>query len=380
LRRTADNERKELELERQAAQAAYTSQERFLATMSHEVRTPLTAVLGTTRVLLEGELSDVQRARLRTIRQSGRSLMSLLDSSLDFAALREGRIVLEPMPTHIDALLEGLVNLFRSRAEEKGLALELVSDGEVGWLLLDGSRLQQILANLLGNAVKFTADGHVTVRVLRDSPLIISVEDSGPGITDLESVFLPFQQGDHGRRHGGTGLGLSIAQGLTRAMGGKLVVVSEPGVGTRFTLTVSAPVTEPVDERSDLHRALAAQVPARVLVVEDNDVNRKVIVEMMRVLGYVVRAASDGVQARELLAEVPADVVFMDLNMPGQDGLSVTRTLLQQDPDLWVVALTANVQESDRRRCREAGMRDFVPKPFDLSTLAGAMTRWGSRV
>lgn len=378
LRRGGEAELRELEQEREAAREAVAAREHFLATMSHEVRTPLAGVLGTARLMLRESLSDNQRERLRTIHRSGQALMAVLDDALDLSSLREGRVVLAPVPTDVDALLSDVTELFRGKASESGVSLEL--EGRVGWRHLDPGRLQQVVGNLLGNAVKFTEQGSIRVHAgALDDRLMIDVEDTGPGIEDVTRVFAPFEQGDRVHsRHGGTGLGLAIAEGICRAMGGTLTLQSVLGRGSTFTVVLPAPVTEPVDERSDVRQMVGHE--ARVLVVEDNPVNVRVCIEMLRVLGYTARTAKDGAEALEQLSREPADLIFMDLNMPGQDGLTVTRRLLELHPTAYVVALTANVRPEDRERCRAAGMRDFVGKPFDLAALAGAVERYGTAV
>ncbi len=377
---------RELEAALHDAQAATRLKSQFLATMSHEIRTPLFGVIGTAELLERSSLDTTQSAQVRTIRSSGESLLTLLNQILDFSKLDAERFELQVSEFDLEAKARAVAELFRPIALARGLALKVNIAPQTRLIVGDRLRLRQIMSNLLANAVKFTSEGAieltVSTRPVGDRlALKISVTDTGPGIPEHERevLFEEFRQGDPSttRVHGGTGLGLAIVSRLARLMGGEVALDSVAGIGSVFTVRVM------VDAGADraTHRApgdsLAAPEPLaglgdlQILVAEDNPVNRMVATSMLSRLGCTPLIATDGGEAVDLVSAGGIDIVLMDLQMPVLDGLQATRRirLLDLPRQPHIVALTANAFESDRERCQDAGMDDFLAKPFSLDDL-----------
>jgi len=404
-------ERVELELlltrARFQAENAARAKSEFLANMSHEIRTPMNGVLGFAELMLQGELAPDQRRFADFIVQSGRSMMMLLNDVLDLSKIESGQFAIDRAPVDVRASLADCAALHRPAAERKGLALMVAcecgdepecncAEAHAPWVLTDGLRLRQILLNLIGNAVKFTEVGEIRVsyRTTRQE-LRITVADSGIGISplQLESIFHPFTQGhtDTARRFGGTGLGLSISRQLAALLGGRIEVESTPGEGSRFTLVLPATLVPAAAGSVPLpggtlarNPAEALLAPARILLVEDHDLNRLLVTEMLERCGQQVEVAHDGNEAIAMVIDSFMrgrlyDLVLMDVQMPDCDGLAATRAIRDEGigPGLLpIIALTANAFPEDVAAARAAGMQGHLAKPIVFAQLARALQRW----
>ena len=364
------------------AEQAAEARSNFLASMSHEIRTPMNGVLGLTRALVEEELAPEHRELARTILDSGQSLLNVLDDILDLSKLDAGALSVDPRPEAPGVLLEQVVRLMRSRADEGGIALVLHLDDEMPpCVQVDGHRLRQIVTNLVSNALKFTPQGRVDLSVThRAGRLEIAVVDTGIGMTPevIARIFQPFEQAESGtaREYGGTGLGLAISRRLAELMGGDLEAESSgPGRGSAFRLVVDAPICEaPAAAEEGLEVAPRAR---RVLVAEDNVVNQMVIRRFLARLGCEVVVVDDGGAALEAVREDgPFDVILMDVMMPVMDGVTATRrirALPEPDGQVPILALTASVMAQQREECLAAGMNDVLAKPLTLEDLSRAL-------
>ena len=385
----------DLERARADAEAGSRAKSEFLAIMSHEIRTPMNGVLGMADLLMMTRLDDEQKGFVATLQSSGRTLLSVINDILDFSKMEAGQFSLESVEIDLATLCTEACDLLRPQAMEKGVTLALDCPADLpGCLRGDGHRLRQILFNLVGNAVKFTPAGRVDVEVAWQPQAAghalvrLSVRDTGIGIApDVQArLFQPFSQGDASmtRRFGGTGLGLVIAQRLVRAMGGEIGFVSTPGAGTCFWIELSLPVCA-VPPRAPAPPAIDAawsgRLRGRVLVAEDNPVNMHMVRLMLARFGLESDGAENGRMAIARCAGTHYDLVLMDIQMPEMDGIEATRLLRAREAQggaamMPVVALTANVQAEDRQRCIDAGMNDFIAKPFRPRDLAAVLRRW----
>jgi signal transduction histidine kinase/DNA-binding NarL/FixJ family response regulator len=368
-----------------AAEQASEARSLFLATMSHEIRTPMNGVIGMASLLHDSPLSDVQREQVDVILASGTTLLRVIDDILEFTRVESGKTTLSPTTVDPRRLATDVVSLLKPLAQPKRLALLVDLAAELpARVQVDGDRVRQVLMNLVGNAIKFSHHGTVTLRLTQPQPnrLAFSVIDQGIGLSSesLQRLFEPFEQADAStsRRYGGTGLGLAISKRLVELMGGRIEVRSQPGEGSRFDFSIDAPLASPVPATEP---PIGATPPAalgglRVLVVEDNPVNRLVAEAMLRRLGVAADFAENGVQAMDHLNEAAYDVLLLDLAMPEMDGFEVARrvTALERRLLPTLVPMTANVLDSDLQRCRDLGMHHpALTKPFDLATLQGCL-------
>ena len=367
----------EIAAEKERAEQLARAKSDFLATMSHEFRTPMNAVIGLSELLADQELPSEAVGQVRTIRESARALLGLLEDLLDFAKIDAGHLELRNEAFEPAALAASVVEMLRPEASAKGVALALSVDA-VPLVEADSRRLRQVLVNLVGNAVKFTSHGSVTLGVVcRGAPLRFQCEvrDTGVGIDPaaFARIFNPFEQVASSGARRGTGLGLPISDRIVQAMGGELRVESEPGVGSRFWFEV--PVRAATRARIPTPPP-AKTAPLRILLVEDHPINQRVALAMLAKLGHAADTAADGASALSALDATDYDLVLLDLRLPDGNGLDlVPRLRAASRQPLWIAATTANALPEDRAACRAAGMDDFLAKPFSSADLGGVLVR-----
>lgn len=387
--RTAD-----LVTARDAAEAASRAKSRFLANMSHEIRTPMNGILGMTHLLERDHPTPAQAEKLRRIDAAGHHLLKLIDDILDLSRMEADRLELEHTDFCLEELLRDILGTVEASATLKGLRLLTDLQGLPRWLRGDSLRLGQALLNYLGNAIKFTAAGSVTLRARVEEAteagylLRFEVSDTGIGIPEAQQagIFEAFVQADTSttRRFGGTGLGLAITRRIATAMGGDTGVHSVPGEGSCFWLTVRLGKGQEIAADSagkagrDEIQLRSRHGGARVLVVDDEPVNLEVMRLLLEDLGLRVDTAENGAEALQLATAAPYALILMDVQMPQLDGLEATRAL-RQHPHLLaipIIAMTASALPGDRVDCLAAGMNDFITKPVSINTLFGMLLRW----
>ena len=399
----------ELRRARAAAEEASQAKSDFLANMSHEVRTPISAVLGYIDILLDGSNDEEDRQRImKSIRRNGEHLLEIINDILDLSKIEAGKFEVEPILCSPHAIVAEVLSIIGPQAREKSLQLRCPPpDGIPRQIRTDPTRLRQILVNLLGNAVKFTPSGWVELRI-KTQPiraedaqttsascwLLFEVEDQGIGMTpqEMARLFRPFTQADTSttRKYGGTGLGLSISQRLAMALGGRIEVTSQPGIGSLFTLFL--PIT--AEQMTDLVTAqewavsrppskddragtiLRRKLTGRVLLAEDNLDNQRILSHVLQRLGLHVAVADHGRAALERALAEPFDLVLMDMQMPEMDGYAATSQLRQRGYTRPIVALTANAMRGDEEKCLRAGCSAYLTKPVDRNQLATVLSQF----
>jgi len=371
---------------KEAAEASRKTQAAFLATMSHEIRTPMNGIIGMTNLVSSTQLNAEQQEYMGWIKASAESLLTVLNDILDYSKIDSGQMSLESIPFSLTGLLDEVVGMHKTLSSRKNIALSWDADGDVpGVVIGDPVRLRQILTNLVSNAVKFTQQGTVSVSVSADSPsgnglrvFRFAVADTGIGIPEAlrEQIFSPFLQADNSiaRKFGGTGLGLAIVRRLVGLLGGDIRVESEVGRGSEFVVTIPLDVPSAASAVAAAGKEKLADAGSigrrRILLAEDTPVNQRLGQLLLSKLGHDVILAEDGFKAVDAFLREKPDLILMDMQMPEMDGLEATQRIRKLEKEggtgshVPIVALTANAMQSDRTRCIDAGMDDYIAKPF----------------
>ncbi|HMA49464.1 MAG TPA: ATP-binding protein, partial [Magnetospirillaceae bacterium] len=378
-----------LEAARIAEREANKAKSAFLANMSHEIRTPMNGIIGCTDILLDMTPSPQQKPYLDMLRDAEKLLLTIINDILDFSKLETAQFTLEKVPVELASTVRGCLDLVRSQAIEKGLSLDVTIDPALpAWLIGDPARLRQILLNLLGNAVKFTQEGGIWLRISaygEEGMIRFAVSDTGIGIPEERRhlLFQDFSQAHQSGVYGGTGLGLAICKRLVIAMGGDIGMESEAGRGSLFWFAIPLTAAEMPSFRAETALDTPDGKGAKVLVAEDVKVNQVILERLLTRAGHEVTLVENGADALAAVLEQPFDVIFMDMRMPVMDGVAATEAIRALDGragQIPIVGLTANATPEDAARCREAGMNDHLVKPVDRATLLKAVTRWSPQM
>lgn len=391
-----DNSEKQLEIEAQKSKEASNIKSDFLANMSHEIRTPMNGVLGMANLLLDDSLSEAQKQKTLILKQSAESLLTIINDILDISKVESGKLELEEHQFEFTNFLEILKSSFEHVAASKGVALEFPKIEAPIQIVGDSTRLRQVLINLLGNSIKFTEEGRVELKCLTEVindeniQLTFEITDTGIGMSveQQEKLFEKFTQADTSttREYGGTGLGLSISKELVEMMGGEIAVRSEVGKGSSFTFEVllKKGVERSINEKNveDVTGDIGVpQYNAKVLVVDDNQINRMVLKGLLSKFGIIPSEAEDGSEAFESVKQNQYDLVFMDVQMPVMNGLVASRKIREDERErslksVTIIALTANAMAKTKEECVKCGMNDYLSKPIDRVEFERALEKY----
>lgn len=382
---------RQLELATHQAQAANRAKSRFLATVSHEMRTPLNAILGVGQILTRSELNETQRSQVLEMKDAARRLRQMIDDVLDLSRLDDGDLAIKIAPFRLATLVQSLDDLHRPAAEARSLRLTMQLEAtEDERRSGDIHRLRQMIGLLLTNALKFTREGGVDCRIAGDGDrLRIEVSDTGDGVApdQMAAIFERFSQGDDSttREVGGVGGGLALCKGLVSRMGGEISVSSTPGQGSAFCVSIPCPIIADGQDApaETAHRPATAEQAPRLLVVDDNATNRRIMEALLGSLGVSCAFAADGQEAVEAWRREPWTAIFMDVHMPVMDGVEATRKIREEETRVGrsrvpIVAVTASLMEAETESYRDAGMDDILPKPIEASALADMLARCGA--